>query len=461
MIAQDVAFATISETAERVRNRDVSPVELAEVMLLNIEHANPKLNAFVTLTAEIALEQARKAEAEVLRGTYKGPLHGIPIVHKDLYYTKGIRTTGSSKILEDFVPDYDSTVVAKLNDAGTVLLGKVQTHEFAAGGTTDSPHFGPCHNPWDLERVPGGSSGGSAACVAAGLAFMGSGSDTGGSIRIPAACCGVVGIKPTYGRVSRYGILPMSWSLDHAGPITRSVKDAALCLQAMAGYDPMDTSTVDISVPDYVLELQGNIKGMRIGIPVEYYFDQMNEEVEQAVKTAIAALSRLGAEVVDVNLPMTKYVPGTGWAIALSETAAVHDQWIQSRPEDYGPDVRLMIEAGKHIPTTHYLQAQRVRQLIRSDFLSALAKVDVLITPTLPHLPPRIGETEIGLDLARFTFPTDITGLPTLSVPCGFSANGLPVGLQIIGKPFDESTVFRVGYTYEQTTDWHTRHPII
>lgn len=461
MITQDISFGTITDIAERIKNRDVSPLELTVAMLENIERLNPKLNAFVTLTADSALADAKKAEADVLRGDYKGSLHGIPIVHKDLYYTKGIRTTGSSKILEDFVPDFDGTVVAKLHEAGTIMLGKVQTHEFAAGATTDSPHFGACHNPWDVERVPGGSSGGSAACVAAGLAYMGTGSDTGGSIRIPAACCGVVGIKPTYGRVSRYGILPLAWSLDHAGPITRTVKDAAICLQAMAGYDPKDDSTLEIPVPDYVASLQSSMKGIKIGVPTEFYFENMDDEVRQSVQAAIGAMGAMGAEIVDVTIPMLKYSPSAGWAICLSETAAVHTEWYRTRSNDYAPDVRLMIEAGKHITATDYLQAQRVRQLIRRDFIATLSPLDVLVAPTLPHLPPRIGDTEIGLDLARFTFPSDITGLPTLSIPCGFSNNGLPIGLQIMGKPFEESTVLSVGYAYEQSMNWHTQHPAV
>ncbi|MFD1678081.1 amidase [Alicyclobacillus fodiniaquatilis] len=459
MTTTTFAFATMIEIAKKIQTRDISPVELTESMLQQIEQFNPTLNAFVTLTSELAMEQAKKAEAEIEMGAYKGPLHGVPIVHKDLYYTKGIRTTASSKILADFIPDYDATVVAKLADAGAVMLGKVQTHEFAAGGATDSPHFGPCHNPWNLERVPGGSSGGSAASVAAGWAFLGTGSDTGGSIRIPAACCGVVGIKPTYGRVSRYGIFPLAWSLDHAGPITRSVKDAALGLQAMAGYDPKDESTVDLPVPDYAAALQGGVKGLRIGIPKQYYFEAVDVEVEQAVRAAIDVLCELGAETVEVSLPMMKYAPGAEWAICLSETAAIHDDWIRVRPDDYAPDVRLMIEAGKHIPAASYLQAQRVRHLIHQDFMAAFSQVDVLVTPTLPHVAPRIGYQDEALNIARFTFPTDVTGMPSLSLPCGFSTDGLPIGLQLIGRPFAEATVLCAGYAYEQATAWHTRHP--
>ncbi|MCL6625008.1 amidase [Alicyclobacillus shizuokensis] len=458
---QTLAFATISETAPRIQSREVSPVEVTEQMLERIEAINPKLNAFVTMTPELAMEQARRAEGEILKGNYRGPLHGIPIVHKDLYYTKGIRTTASSKILEDFIPDYDATVVEKLADAGSILLGKVQTHEFAAGGTTDSPHFGPCHNPWDVDRVPGGSSGGTAACVAAGLAFAGTGSDTGGSVRIPASCCGVVGMKPTYGRVSRYGIFPLAWSLDHAGPLARSVLDAALCLQVMAGYDPKDDSTVDLPVPNYAEELQQSIRGKTVGIPSEYYFDGLDSEVAVAVESAIEVFRDLGADVTEVHIPMIRYAPGAEWAICLSESAAIHDAWIQSRPDDYSDDVRLMIEAGKFIPATRYLQAQRVRHLIRDDFMAALAKADVLITPTLPFVAPRIGNKDTSLSIARFTFPTDVTGLPSLSLPCGFSSDGLPIGLQVIGAPFDESAVLRFGYAYEQATDWHHHHPTL
>jgi aspartyl-tRNA(Asn)/glutamyl-tRNA(Gln) amidotransferase subunit A len=462
VLNQDFAFSTISDTAEQIRTRQISPVEITEALLERIEKINPLLNAFVTLTADLAMEQAKKAELDIVSGNYKGPLHGIPIVHKDLYYTKGIRTTASSKILQDFVPDYDATVVEKLQDAGTILLGKVQTHEFAAGATTSSPHFAPCHNPWNLDRVPGGSSGGTGASVAAGLAFMGTGTDTGGSIRIPAACCGIVGMKPTYGRVSRYGIFPLAWSLDHAGPLTRSVKDAALCLQAMAGYDPRDESTAALPIPDFTAELREELKGVKIGIPVEHYFNGLDPEVEAAVKQAIQVFEELGAEVREVSLPMANYAHIAAMTVSRAEILSIHEDWFETRPEDYGHDVRMLIEAGKPVTAAQYLRAQRARHLITKDYISTMTQVDVLITPTLPIVAPRIEDSaKEGMKLISNNSPSNITGLPSLVLPCGFSSEGLPISLQIIGKPFDESKVLGVGYAYEQGTNWHNRRPDI
>jgi aspartyl-tRNA(Asn)/glutamyl-tRNA(Gln) amidotransferase subunit A len=458
-IDSQLAYLPLHEAAKLIRTGQVSPVELTELMLARIADWNPKLNAFVTLTAELAMEQAKQAEREIADGRYRGPLHGIPIVHKDLYYTKGIRTTCSSKILKDFVPDYDATSVGKLKDAGTVLLGKVQTHEFASGATTSSPHFGPCLNPWNLERVPGGSSGGSGAAVAAGLAYMGTGTDTGGSIRIPAACCGVVGIKPTYGRVSRHGIFPMGWTLDHAGPITRTVKDAALCLQAMAGYDPNDRSTLDLPVPDYTAMFGIGLKGVRIGIPTNYYNENVDPAVEDVIDAAIRQFAALGAETVEVKLPTLDYVGATTMGILSGEIVAIHEPWIDSRPEDYGPDVRAMLEGGRQVPASGYLQAQRARRLILDDYRKALSEVDVLITPALPITVPRCGDALGGARLAEFTMPTNVTGLPSLSMPCGFSPDGLPINMQLIGRPFEEATVLAIGHAYEESTDWHNRHP--
>ncbi|MBB6735400.1 amidase [Cohnella zeiphila] len=455
----ELTYATIHELSGRIRSREISPVELAEQAVARIEQVNPSLNAFVTVTAELAMEQAKQAEQELMKGNYKGPLHGIPIVHKDLYYTKGIRTTASSKILKDFVPDYDSTAVAKLAEAGTVLLGKVQTHEFASGTTTNSVHFGPCRNPWNLERVPGGSSGGTGAAVASGIAYMGTGSDTGGSIRIPAACCGVVGMKPTYGRVSRYGIVPMGWSLDHAGPLTRSVLDASLSLDAMSGFDPKDESTVNLPAPGLKMEYAESLKGVRIGIPTRYYYDNVEADVLTAVQAAIAKFKELGAEVVEVELSKIGYARSAASAILMGELVAYHEPWLESRPEDYGADVRMMLESGRNLPASTYLQAQRARHLVVQDFLDALSGVDVLLTPATPLTAPTAEDFSRTLRLAEFTMPTNLTGLPSLSMPCGFSPEGMPVNLQLIGRPFDEATVLGIGYGYECNTEWHLRHP--
>ncbi|MDQ0889816.1 aspartyl-tRNA(Asn)/glutamyl-tRNA(Gln) amidotransferase subunit A [Paenibacillus sp. V4I9] len=453
-----MSFATIHELAERIRTREVSPVEITELALERIERLNPKLNAFVTQTAELAIEQAKQAEHDIMLGRYKGPLHGIPIVHKDLYYTKGIRTTASSKILKDFVPDYDSTVVTKLHEAGTVLLGKVQTHEFAAGMTTSSPHFGPCRNPWNLELVPGGSSGGSASALAAGLAYLGTGSDTGGSIRMPAACCGVVGMKPTYGRVSRYGIIPMAWSLDHSGPLTRSVMDASLCLDVMSGFDPKDESTVDLPAPG-IRRYPNGLKGVRIGLPSNYYYEDLEPEVEASMQAAINKFRELGAEIIEVALPMIRHVQSATMAIMMAEMFAFHEKWLDTNPEDYGPDVRMFLESSRDIPASVYLQSQRARQLIVDDFLNAMSGIDILLTPATPITAPHADDYAGAFRLTTFTIPTNLTGMPSLCMPCGFSPSGMPINMQLIGRPFEEATVLSIGYAYESNTDWHKRHP--
>ncbi len=453
-----LSFAAIHELAEGIRTRDISPVEITEHALHRIERLNPKLNVFVTQTSELAIEQAKQSERDIMHGRYKGPLHGIPIVHKDLYYTKGIRTTAGSKILNSFVPDYDSTVAAKLHEAGTVLLGKVQTHEFAAGLTTTSPHFGPCLNPWNTELVTGGSSGGSASALAAGLTYLGTGSDTGGSIRIPAALCGVVGMKPTYGRVSRYGIIPMAWSLDHPGPLTRCVMDASLCLDVMSGFDPKDESTVDLPAPGIKMYPNG-LRDVRIGLPTSYYYEDLMPEVEAAMKAAINKFRELGAEIIEVSLPLIKHVRSATMTIMMTEMYSNHEKWLETELEQYGPDVRMFLESSRDIPASIYLQSQRARQLIVNDFLNALSGIDILLTPATPITAPRADDDASVFRLNSFTVPTNLTGLPSLSMPCGFSPSGLPINMQLIGRPFEEATVLGIGNTYEMNTDWHKRHP--
>ena len=458
-IHQDIAYSTIDEISAKLASKALSPVEVTESLLQRIEAINPKLNAFITVTAELALEEASRAEKDIMSGNMKGPLHGIPIVHKDIYYTKGIRTTISSKIFENHIPNTNATAVTKLSEAGTILLGKVQTHEFAAGAMTNSPHFGPCRNPWDISRTPGGSSGGSGSAVAAGLAFMGTGTDTGGSIRIPAAACGIVGIKPTYGRVSRNGIFPLSWSLDHGGPLTRTVKDAALCLEAMAGYDSLDPTTSTLPVPAYSTMLREDLKGVRIGIPTTYYFDNNSPEVFAAVHKAIAVMKQLGAEIIDVDIPLLDTVMAISRGICSGEVSAIHDKWYRECPEMYGPDVLAMIESGRLVTAVQYLQSQRARQLLQEQFAEALHEADVLVTPTLPITAPAIDNTAVGMRLAELTMPTNVTGLPSLALPCGFDQSGLPISLQLIGKPFAEGEVLGIGHAYEQSAGWHLSRP--
>lgn len=449
VLDQDIAFATIAETAELVRSREISPVELTQAMLRRIEQYDPQLHAFVTVTDESALEQAKQAERDIMAGQYRGPLHGIPIVHKDIVYTAGIRTTASSKLLEQFVPDHSATVAERLAEAGTVLLGKVHTMEFACG---DSP----TRNPWNTDRSPGGSSSGTGASVAAGLAFMGTGTDTGGSIRFPAAYCGIVGMKPTYGRVSRHGIFPLGWSLDHAGPITRSVKDAAISLQAMAGYDPRDPSTAALPVPDYASGLRESLEGVKIGIPSPYY-DDLDPDVGAAVEQSIDTMTKLGAVVVPLDLPVFDHAAGAQWAVMLSEMASIHDEWFETRASEYGPALNRLLPLARDISAVTYLRAQRARQQIRRQFLEVLEGVDALITPTAPNPAPLFDQPL--MKLGCLTMPTNAVGLPSLALPCGFSSDGMPVSMQIIGRPFDETTVFAVGHAYEMNTEWHDRHP--
>lgn len=456
---QEIAFSTIDDITSKFAARELSPVELTESLLRRIEALNPMLNAFITVTAELALEEAARAEKDLIAGNRKGPLHGIPIVHKDIYYTKGIRTTISSKIFENYVPKTNATTVSKLSDAGTILLGKVQTHEFAAGAMTNSPHFGPCRNPWDLSKSPGGSSGGSGSAVASGLAFMGTGTDTGGSIRIPAAACGIVGMKPTYGRVSRYGIFPLAWSLDHAGPLTRTVKDAALCLEAMAGHDPLDGTTSRLPVPQYSSMLRQDLKGVRIGMPTTFYYDNADADVLKAVHQAIDVMKQLGAEIVDIDIPLLNNVLSIAHGISSGEVASIHDKWYRECPELYGPDVFAMIQSGRILPVVQYLQAQRARQLLQQQFADALHTVDVLVTPTLPITAPAIEKTEFGMRLAELTMPTNVSGLPSLALPCGFAQNGMPISMQLIGKPFAEGEVLGIGHAYEQSAGWYLHRP--
>jgi aspartyl-tRNA(Asn)/glutamyl-tRNA(Gln) amidotransferase subunit A len=352
-------------------------------------------------------------------------------------------------------------VVERLKRAGAVIVGKTNTHEFAEGVTTP-----PTRNPWNLDRIPGGSSGGSAAALAASLCIGATGTDTGGSIRIPSALCGVVGIKPTYGRVSKYGVIPLSWTADHAGPMAKSVEDAAIMLGVMAGHDPRDPSTADVPVPDYARALTGDIKGLRIGLPREYFFESIEPEVENAVRRAIGVLERLGATVEEVSLPQITHITGVHVCIVLSEAAAYHERWLRTRADDYQPDVRFDLEWGRLFMASDYVQAQRVRELIRQDFARVLRRVDLLVAPTVPVTAPKAGDVTVkvrGQDelvivaMIRLNRPSNHTGLPAISLPCGFTSDGLPIGLQLIGRAFEEATVLRAAHAYAVSTEWHQR----
>jgi aspartyl-tRNA(Asn)/glutamyl-tRNA(Gln) amidotransferase subunit A len=467
---KEVLGLDLAGAASLIRRRELSPVEIVNATLERIATVDPALRSFITVTDEAARQAARVAEAEIGHGRYRGPLHGVPVGLKDLFATQGIRTTNGSRIFENTTPGDDSTVAARLATAGAILVGKNNLHEFAMGSTSNNRHFGTCRNPWNLAHIPGGSSGGSAAAVAAGLCFGSVGSDTGGSVRSPACQCGIVGLKPTYGLVSRFGVFPPSWSLDHVGPIARTVRDTALLLGALAGHDARDPSSASVEIPDYQARLDGGVRGVRVGIPREYFFERSSEEVEKSIRRAIGILADVGAAIIDVSLPHAKYALPVGMTIISVEAAEVHRALLLTRSADYGADVRPRLQMGGLFRGVDYLRAQRIRSVIAQEFRNALAATDVLVTPTNAIPAPRIGETMISVRgtqvwvmalMPSLTIAHNLTGFPALTVPCGAGESGLPLGLQIIGRPFDETTVLRVGHAYEQATDWHRRRPSI
>lgn len=477
---------TITAARAALDAGELSSATLTEALLARIAAVDPQVQAFLTVTADAALAQAQAADARLARGE-RGPLLGIPIAIKDVICTKGVRTTCGSRILENFVPPYDATVITRLQVAGAVLLGKVNCDEFAMGSSTENSAYQTTGNPWDLSRVPGGSSGGSAAAVAAGEALGSLGTDTGGSIRQPAALCGISGIKPTYGRVSRYGLIAYGSSLDQIGPLAWTVADLALLLQVLAGHDPHDSTSALEPVPDYSATLTGDIRGVRVGVPREYFVEGMEPEVEQATRTAIAVLRDQGAEIVEVTLPHTRYALPTYYIIAPAEASAnlarydgvrygpreagdgMWDEIERTRGERFGAEVRRRIMLGTYALSAgyydaYYKRAQQVRTLIRNDFHDAFKQVDLLATPTSPSVAFPIGQ-KVDDPLAMYlsdvcTLPINLAGVPGLVVPCGTS-NGLPVGLQLIGKPFDEATLLRIGDAYQRVSDWHTRRPAL
>ena len=446
---------TASQAAQAIQSKELSPVELTESVLGRIEAVDDKVHAFATVTADVAREQAKQAADEIAAGQYRGPLHGITVGVKDLVDTAGIRTTSSSRTRADYVPDADGAVVERLADAGAVMVGKTHTHEFAFGVITPTTR-----NPWNIEHIPGGSSGGSGAALAAGMCQIAIGTDTGGSIRIPASVNGVVGLKPTYGRVSRRGIASLSWSLDHVGPMARTVADTAAMLQALIGYDRSDPACVDEPAPDYSAGLGEGVAGMRIGVPVGYFFDNIDPQVEQAVRDAADGLALLGADVQEVPLPLPEAYMPAEYAIFMAEASAYHQQRIREQGDEFEPDVRLLLEAGELILATDYIKALRARTLIQNAWRDLFATgLDAIIAPTVPNVAAKVGQLEFDNgepetvinSYVRASAPGNLTGLPALSVPCGFSGDGLPIGMQIIGRPFDESTVLRIGAAWESS----------
>ena len=477
---------TIHEAHELLRSGEITSVELTQACLDRILAVDNAVKAYLTLTPELALEQARQADARRQAGE-DHPLLGVPMAVKDLINTKGVVTTAGSRMLENFVPPFDATVMERLYRVGAVLLGKTNLDEFAMGSSTENSAFFPTRNPWDLERVPGGSSGGSAAAIAADEAIFALGTDTGGSIRQPATLCGVVGLKPTYGRVSRYGLIAFASSLDQIGPIAKDVRDAALVLNVIAGHDPLDSTSVDLPVPDYTQALSEDVRGMRIGVPREYFIAGMDPGVEAAVRAAIDQLAELGTVVQEVSLPHTDYALPTYYLIAPAEASAnlarydgvkyglsilgedMWDGFRRTRGQGFGPEVKRRIMLGTYALSAgyydaYYKKAQKVRTLIRQDFDRAFETCDVIVAPTSPTPAFRLGERiddPLQMYLSDiFTLSLNLAGLCGISVPCGFS-DGLPVGVQFIGKAFDEATVLRVAYAYEQVTEWHRRRPAL
>jgi aspartyl-tRNA(Asn)/glutamyl-tRNA(Gln) amidotransferase subunit A len=487
MAEQALHGLTIHAARELLAQRRISSRELLESVEARIAAVEPDVHAYLALTRDLARSQADEADRRLRAGESVAPLTGIPIALKDNMCVTGVKTTCASKILEGFVPPYDASVVARLRAAGAVFTGKTNMDEFAMGSSTENSAFGNTRNPWGRDRIPGGSSGGSAAAVAADECLGSLGSDTGGSIRQPAACCGVVGLKPTYGRVSRYGLVAFASSLDQIGPFAKDVEDCAILLNAIAGHDPGDSTSADVPRPDYTAELRTGVRGLRVGVPKEYFITGMDRDVEAAVKTAIRALEREGARVEDVSLPNTEYAVAVYYLLATAEASSnlarydgvrfgyrakapanLMDLYFRSRAEGFGPEVKRRIMLGTYALSSgyydaYYVKAQRVRTLIKRDFDRAFERVDVIATPTAPTPAFRFGEkTQDPLQMYLsdiFTISVNLAGVPALSMPCGFSGEGLPIGLQLIGKPFAESTILRAAAAYERVTDWRIRKP--
>ena len=484
----DITSLTLNELAEKLKKREISSKELTDAYLKRIGQIDKKIRAYLTVCSEGALKDAIEADKRLKQGNAT-PLTGIPFGIKDIFTTKGVRTTCASKILENFVPPYDATVVEKLKNSGIVMLGKLNMDEFAMGSSTDNSAFAKTVNPWDIERVPGGSSGGSSAAVASGLCAASVGTDTGGSIRQPASLCGVVGLKPTYGRVSRFGMIAFASSLDQGGPITKDVTDAAIVLSAIAGHDHKDATSINAPVPDYAASLNNGVKGVKIGIPKEYFVSGLDKEVEGAVSAAIDVLKGLGCETIEVSLPHTEYAVAVYYLIATAEASSnlarfdgvkyglrkdtgkgLLDMYKETRDKGFGSEVKRRIMLGTYALSAgyydaYYKKASQVRTLIKSDFIEAFKKCDVILTPTSPTAAFKFGEkTDDPLTMYLsdiFTISCNLAGIPGISIPCGFTKNGLPIGLQLLGRHLDEQTILNAAYAYEKSTEWHKRRPKI
>lgn len=454
----------LSTLSEQLRNKKISPVEVTKAVLDRIEALNPQLNAFLTVMKDAAIREAKTAEEDIISGDYKGVLHGVPVGLKDLIYTKGVRTTMGSEIYKDYIPDFSATVVEKLEQAGAIILGKLNTHEFAYGPTGDVSYFGPVKNPYDLTRVSGGSSSGSGAAVSTGLCYGAIGTDTGGSIRIPSSACGIVGMKPTFGRVSKHGVYPLAYTLDHVGPMTRTVRDNALLLNALIGFDSQDPYSIHSEQEDFTRDLEKGIKDAKIGVPSTYFYDLLDEEVRRSVEEAILQFEKLGAQIVNVDIDLSH----AAWSQLMtirSEAYAVHREHMEEKDSLLHPDVRERLIASKPTAGYEYVRAQLLRKEVVQSFKEAFGRVDAVIAPTLAVIPPKIGQREVQIQdqrehvysaLLRLNGPANLTGLPSLSVPSGFSREGLPIGLQLIGDHGQEANLYRIGYALEQTLELPT-----
>jgi len=460
--SSDLAFLTLSEASQQIQKRAVSPVDLTQACLARIERLNPQLNAYITVTAGSALEEAKTAEREISEGKWRGPLHGIPMAVKDLIETAQVRTTAASAVLQNYVPGHDAPIVQRLREAGVVMLGKLNLHEFAYGGSGIIGHFGAARNPWNTAHITGGSSSGSAAAVSAGLCYGAIGTDTAGSIRLPASCCGIVGLKPSYGLVSTRGVIPLSWTHDHAGPMARTVADTALILQAIASYDPADICSHKFPAVHYPAAMEENTRPLRLGVPREFFWQQLDAEVEQAAEAALKLLSELttGAHDVRISVP-------TDTAVFRCEPFSYHQKYLAEHGNEYHPETLRRIRTGAEVTATEYIDGYRKLQQHRRDILRVFEEVDLLITPTTTILTPTIAGLEAApqelrpteIMMLRNTRPFNVFGLPTISIPCGFSKSGLPIGLQISGAPGAEGTVLALAKAYESGTE--QRNPVI
>lgn len=467
----ELSELTLREAADHVATGAVSPVDLVDASLERIEAAGEHLKAFITVYSDQVREVARASAQLSKAGTRLGPLHGIPIALKDNIGLQGLRTTAGSQVLKDWVPDVDATVASKLRSAGAIIIGKTNMHEFAWGGTSDNPHYGSVRNPWNTDRFPAGSSGGSGAAVAARMCYGALGTDTGGSIRLPSAVNGVVGIRPSIGRVSNYGVVPLAYSMDTVGPMTRTVEDNAIMFNVLAGHDRLDRGSAELPVDDYTADLQRGVQGVRIGVVPDYFFHHLQSPVHDAVQGALSQFEKLGATVHNVTMEHIHGNISAQLTIEASEPSAYHQRWLREQPESYGEDVRTLLEVGELLLATHYIQAQRYRSLLRSEFIDAFRDVDIFLCPTLPFTATRVGEASVIIDEGRpedmlsaimqFTGVPSLTGLPSLNVPCGFDDDGLPIGMQLIGRPFAERMLYRVGAAFQSHTQFHQQTPAI